>query len=331
MKELDPNSQEYKTKYITQYAQKVIANSFYGCLGFRHFRLYNKNVAESVTYIARMIIKEVARWFEEKGFKIIYGDTDSIFVSMEDRTIENMTKLKDEVNIHFKTYFKQFGVQDKNNIFELEFEKVYKTIFFKLKTDGKGAKKKYAGQLIWKDGKEIDKFDLVGFESRRSDSPQVGRDFIKKILEMICYEKPKTEIDDYVEQFRKDIKFKFTPEQIALPMGITKPLASYKNNPIHVRASNLANSKHNAQIQGGDKIKYLYVYGDDGVIAFKVDKYLWDGYEINYERMIARLVDMKVGPLYESLGWEYNYPSINNIKKRKGVRFADTLIQGELW
>ena len=141
--------QEYKSLHIKQYALKVLANSFYGCLGFRHFRLYKREVADAITYTARMIIKEVSRWFEEKGFEIIYGDTDSVFISMGKHTIEDMEKLKNEINEHFKTYFKQFGVKDENNIFELEFEKVYKTIFFKLKSSGEGTKKKYVGLKIW--------------------------------------------------------------------------------------------------------------------------------------------------------------------------------------
>lgn len=75
LKEVEYKSSEYRVLYMTQYALKVIANSFYGALGFRNFRLYKKEVAEAITYISRKIIKEVARWFEEKEFKIIYGDS----------------------------------------------------------------------------------------------------------------------------------------------------------------------------------------------------------------------------------------------------------------
>ncbi len=112
-------------------------------------------------------------------------------------------------------------------------------------------------------------------------------------------------------------------------MGITKPLLSYKNLPIHVRASKLANEKHDAQIQSGDKVKYIYVYGKDNVIAFKADKWLWAGYEIDYNKMIIRIVDMKIGPLYEGLGWEYEYVIMP--KKKKEPKFEDTLKQEELW
>ena len=41
--------------------------------------------------------------------------------------------MNEEINQYFKEYFKQYGVEEENNIFKLEFEKVYKTILFKVK------------------------------------------------------------------------------------------------------------------------------------------------------------------------------------------------------
>ncbi len=328
---LDKDSREYKSLWQTQYALKVIANSFYGVLGFRMFRLYNHEVASAVTYAARKIIKEVHKWFEDKGLKVVYGDTDSVFLEIGDKTIEEIEQLHKEINVYFRhNYFIQFGILPQDNIFKLEFEKIYKTILFKRKADGTGAKKRYAGRIVREDGKIVDNFSIVGFESRRSDSPQVGRDFLKKVLIMICDEKPKEEIDKFVVEFKEKIRTEFTAEQIGLPIGITKSLKQYKNQ-IHARAARLANEKHNAQIQSGDKIKYLYVKGENNVIAFKSEKWMWDGYEIDYDMMIRRIVDLKIGPLYEGLGWEYDYPEQPRKGKKKIIKFEDTLKQEELW
>ena len=328
MKGLDKESMEYKSMWQTQYALKVIANGFYDVLGFRMFRLYNNKVAGAVTYAARKIIKEVHKWFGEKGCKVVYGDTDSVFIEIGDKTIEEIKQLHNDINTYFSKYFLQFGISEDNNIFKIEFEKIYKTILFKRKMDGTGAKKKYAGRIIWEDDDKVDKFSVVGFESRRSDSPQVGRDLVKNVLKMICYEKPKQEIDKYVADFKQKVKTEFTPEQIGLPIGITKPLNQYANQ-IHARASRLANEKHNAQIQSGDKIKYIYVKGEDNVIAFKSDKWMWDGYEVDYDQMIRRIVDLKIGPLYDGLGWEYSYPELMKTKKKRGNE--GNSIQKQLW
>jgi len=312
MKQTKYGSREYKTADMTQYALKVIANSFYGILGYKNFRLYNRNVAYSITYISQIVIKEVIRWFEEREFNIIYGDTDSIFVEMKDATINQMNEFNNQINKYFKDYFLQYGVLPENNIFELEFEKVFSKVFFKRKADGKGTKKKYAGRLIFKDGKEVDELSITGFESKRSDNPQKARDFLKQVLKMIVYDNEKEDIDKYVTEFRELIKNKFTPEEIALPIGIQKELSSY-GNQIHAVAARNGNDNHNLQIKKGDKIKYIFIkHPTMKVIGFKADKYMPEGYEIDYDKVLRRLVDLKVGPIYTSLGWEYKYMS--NIK-----------------
>ncbi len=328
MEGFDKESREYKSLWMQQIALKVIANSFYGVMGCPHFRLFKIDVAQTITYTAQKVIKEVHHWFELAGFKIIYGDTDSVFIEMGDKTIEDMTQLNKDINIYFRKYFLQYNINE--NIFKLEFEKIYKAVLFKRKADGTGAKKRYAGRIMWEDGEYVNKFSIVGFESKRSDSPQIGRDFLKRILEMICDETSKNEIDEYIEEFKNKIRSEFTPEQIGLPIGITKPLHKYKNQ-IHARAARLANEKHNAQIHGGDKVKYLYVKGADNVIAFKSDGWMWEGYEIDYDMMIRRIIDLKIGPLYDSLGWNYIFWEGHKKKKEKEVKFEDTLKQGELW
>jgi DNA polymerase, archaea type len=326
---LDKNSREYKTKWMTQYTLKTITNSFYGVLGFSKFRLYKREVAASITYTARKIISEVHKWFNDKGYEVIYGDTDSCFINMGHKTSNDFKLLNNEINDYFKTYFLQFGVEEKNNIFKLEFEKIYKTIFFKQGKEG-GVKKRYAGRIMWDDGKEVDYFYRRGFESRRSDSPQVGRDFLDKLLKMICWEIEREEIEIYVKEFTNKIKEEYTPEQIAIPIGISKPLHKY-GNQIQAKAARLANKKHNAGIQGGDKIKYLYVKNSDRVIGFKSDGYMWDGYQIDYNMMIRRIVDLKVGPIFDSLGWKHNYITKISKKKKKIILLKDVLKQNELW
>ena len=322
------DSQECRTYKMSQLALKIIANAFYGVLGFRKFRLYRMEVAASITYIARRIIKEVHRWFEEQGYEVVYGDTDSCMVTMGDKNPEDIMQMNKDINEYFSTYFRQFGVEDKNNIFELEFETVFKTVFFKLKGDGKGAKKKYSGRVIWEEGKAVDKMQIKGFESRRSDYPQIGRDFFAEVLKMIAYERPEQEVQDYVENFRESLKTDFTAEQMGIPIGISKDLEAYAN-VIHARAARNANEKHNAGIKAGDKIKYVYIKHPLRVMAFKTDKYMPEGYEIDYHLMIRRLVDLKISPVFQSLGWPYAH-SIK-IQTKKKLKMDELYKQCELW
>lgn len=316
---------------LLQQAIKVIANAFYGVLGSKYFRLYRKEVAESITYTARFLIKKSAEWFEDNNYTVVYGDTDSVFIKFDKFDIDNMINVTKKCNDFLNDYITRFGINKDESIIELELEKIYKTIFFKRKADGTGAKKKYAGRLIWKDGKEMDEVHVMGFESRRSDSPQIGRDFLKRILEMVVYEYPKDDIDDYIEEFKNKIRNEFKVKEIALPKGISKKLSEYGNN-MHVRAARVANERHDADIRKGDKIKYVFIKNDtENVIAFKTDGEMWNGYTIDYDNMIRRIVDMKVGPIYRSLDWNYNYTIIEKSKMKKEVPLSKKLQQVGLW
>ena len=71
MEELNKETREYKSLWMQQYALKVIANSFYGVMGCPYFRLFKAEVAQTITYTAQKIIKEVHKWFKEKGLRVV--------------------------------------------------------------------------------------------------------------------------------------------------------------------------------------------------------------------------------------------------------------------
>lgn len=330
MEGLDGRTNEYRSLDQTQKAYKIIANSFYGVLGFRNFRLYNRESVSSITYIARKIIKETIKWFNDNGYPVIYGDTDSIFYQMTDQDVKKIEETTKKVNDFLTTYLEQY-IEKENNIFKLEFNEAFAVLFFKQKDSGQGAKKKYAGKLYWKNGIGTKEVSIVGFESKRSDYPKIGRDFMKQILHMILEKEEPTKIKKIVEDFKNKIRT-LKPEELGLPTSINKPLNQY-GNVIHVRASRLANEKHKEGIKVGDKIKWIYVKGPDNVIAFK--ERMPRGYEIDYDMMIKRIVDLKIEPIFRSLNWIYkdekdvptSFKSLNNtISASKSAKSAKSSI-----
>ncbi|MEM0147581.1 MAG: DNA polymerase domain-containing protein [Candidatus Micrarchaeaceae archaeon] len=58
-------------------ALKIVANSFYGYLGYARSRWYSRDCAASVTAWGRQYIKEAIENAEEAGFKVLYGDSIS--------------------------------------------------------------------------------------------------------------------------------------------------------------------------------------------------------------------------------------------------------------
>lgn len=305
MKKYAYGSIEYKAYDMLQYAVKVILNSVYGVIGYGNFRLFKREIAQSITWAGRAIITWSKDVVEKQEYKVIYSDTDSLFIqgkSAEMSTLVDEGKFLAKIlNDSFVDFVQQFGC-DKNNYLEMQFEKIFSTMFFS------GVKKRYCGKLVWKDGKEVKDLVVVGFEQKRSDTPRIGREFQKQIFDMVLNKKSRQEVEAYVEDFKNKIKKGFTADEIGIPTGISKHLSNYKYTPIHIRAVINANKHHNAHFAGGDKVKYVYVkkvpqgIPFDNVIAFK--NKLWDGYEIDEKEMIRRIVDLKVEPIYEALGWE---------------------------
>ena len=122
MKTLSHSTVEYSILDARQKAVKIITNAAYGYAGWVGARWYIKPVAEAASAWGRHTILSATRLAEDKGLTIIYGDTDSLFLTNDEK---KLLELKAEI---------------KENLgLEVEVGEVYKRIFF---TE---AKKRYAG------------------------------------------------------------------------------------------------------------------------------------------------------------------------------------------
>jgi DNA polymerase I len=75
MKKYTRDSREYRSLDAKQWAFKIIANSFYGMLGYPRARWYCKQCAESVTSFGRNYIYKTIEMAKNSGFEVIYGDS----------------------------------------------------------------------------------------------------------------------------------------------------------------------------------------------------------------------------------------------------------------
>ncbi|MFH0835516.1 MAG: DNA polymerase domain-containing protein, partial [Candidatus Micrarchaeota archaeon] len=152
-----------------QWALKIVANSFYGYLLYARSRWYSRECGESVTAWGRHFIQETMRKAEEAGFKVLYGDTDSIMLQYEDE--KKVMQFQKTINAELPEKM------------ELELEDVYPRGIFVAKKQGeKGAKKKYA--MINRDGK----IKIRGFELVRRDWSRVARRTQRDVLEILLRE-----------------------------------------------------------------------------------------------------------------------------------------------
>ncbi|BBL45634.1 archaeal DNA polymerase I [Nanobdella aerobiophila] len=293
MKGLDKDSEEYKILDSRQLSLKYIINSTYGYLGFPNSRWYCLECASSITALGRKYIMEVKDYIENKGYKVIYGDTDSIFVIVNNE--------KDGQDL----------LMDINNLLprplEMEFEDFYLSGIFVEKRSGEGgARKKYA--LLSKDGT----IKLRGFEVVRRDWSEIAGEVQENILKLALEDK-KDEIIVYLNDVINNIKnHKYPLKKFILREQLRKSLKEYEVSSPHVIAAKKYKDR-GYKVDRGFIVEYIIVKGGEK-ISDKVrlpDEVKDNNYDPEY--YINKQVIASVEPILKSL----NIPidSIGKIQK----------------
>src|SRR5690606_5639686 len=116
---------------IAAHAIKILMNSFYGVLGTSACRFYNPALANSITGMGREMLLWSKRWFESRGFTVLYGDTDSLFVHSgrddPEQARAEGRELARELSADIAEY-----IQDRWRVtskLELKYEKLYLRLF----------------------------------------------------------------------------------------------------------------------------------------------------------------------------------------------------------
>jgi len=165
-------------------AIKILMNSFYGVLGTPACRFYNPALANSITGTGREMLLWSKSWFEAQGYRVLYGDTDSLFVlsGIEDpqQASERGKALAAQLNRELAAYIEQrWRVPSR---LELKFEKLYVKLFLpQARHSLRGASKRYAGLLYGSD-----EVQFVGMEVVRRDwtalAKQVQRELYLRLF-----------------------------------------------------------------------------------------------------------------------------------------------------
>ncbi|MCR9772330.1 DNA polymerase II [Vibrio harveyi] len=242
-------------------AIKIIMNSFYGVLGSSGCRFFDTRLASSITMRGHEIMKQTKVLIEAKGYQVIYGDTDSTFVSLNGPYSQADA---DKIGIELVEYINQWWgdhLRDEynlNSILELEYETHYRKFLMPtIRGAETGSKKRYAG-LIGEGDKE--RIIFKGLESARTDWTPLAQRFQNTLYQMIFHgEDP----SDYVREMVEKTNSGEFDDQLVYQKRLRRKLHEYqKNIPPQVRAARLAddiNAKlgRPLQYQNRGRIEYL--------------------------------------------------------------------------
>ena len=242
-------------------AVKVVSNAVYGYTGWPGARWYCMEVAESTTAWGRSLISRATEMAAHLGLDIIYGDTDSLFVSYDKRKTSNLLHSID----------RELG-------FQARVEKVYSAVVF---TE---AKKRYAGLTVHGE------IDIVGLEVVRSDWSGVARRAQRAILSDLLTGKGRDAARSTLDGIVSSVRSGNVPlSEFVLWKTISRPLSEYTVRAPHVEAARALEAK-GWSVRPGDKIGYVMVTTPDRAKSQVIPYQLAQNQSVDYEYYIREQV-----------------------------------------
>jgi DNA polymerase-2 len=235
--ELFPRREAAKKKgdSVASHAIKILMNSFYGVLGTPACRFHSADLANAITGFGREMLLWSKGKIEGYGHRVIYGDTDSLFVlSGEDdvakarNTGERLVKrLNTDLAAHIE---KTWRVDSR---LELEFETLYLRLLLHAVRHGTaGARKRYAG-LVEENGKR--RVVFTGMEVVRRDWTDLAKQVQREIYERLFSDRP---VEDYLRSVVDDLRAGRLDARLVYRKALRKGLEEYTaTTPPHVAAA----------------------------------------------------------------------------------------------
>jgi len=224
-------------------AIKIIMNSFYGVLGTPGCRIHDSRLTSSITKRSHEIILQTVKLIEGEGYEVIYGDTDSVFVSLHQSADNEAAqsigrRLVDSVNQYWTDHLRQ--EYDIQSYLEMEFETHFNQFFMPtVRGSEQGSKKRYAGLID--DGQGNRTIHYKGLETVRTDWTELARIFQQNLYQLVFDGK---EYETYVRQTVKDLRAGKLDSELVYRKRLRKKLSEYvKNIPPHAQAAIKAESQ----------------------------------------------------------------------------------------
>jgi DNA polymerase-2 len=220
---------------VASQAIKILMNSFYGVLGTPACRFHDPDLANAITGFGRELLLWCKSRIESRGWRVLYGDTDSLFVLSGATDIEAARamgrRLVTELNADLAHHVAgRWRVESR---LELEFETLYSKLMLPPVRHGKtGARKRYAGVVERGDGREV---VFTGLEVVRRDWTDLARRVQRELYERLFDERP---VQDYLSEIVAELRGGRLDDLLVYRKALRKSLGSYTaTTPPHVSAA----------------------------------------------------------------------------------------------
>lgn len=233
-----------------QEALKRIGNAFYGYTGFLLARLYVLDIANAITSCGRYYIQETKKTIESQtGYKVIYGDTDSVMIETNTTDIDEAVKIGEQLANLLNEKFE--------GKLKTKVENVFKTLLIL-------TKKRYAGWSFEKiDSKYEEHILMRGIETVRRDWCNLVSETQETILKILLKEQDPKKAFVYFKDVVQKLQSNQIPlEKLVIIKGISKRTEQYKGIQPHIELVKKMKRRGEKVIPSiGDRVGFVIVKG----------------------------------------------------------------------
>ncbi|AET38111.1 DNA-directed DNA polymerase Ecym_2378 [Eremothecium cymbalariae DBVPG len=239
-----------------QLALKFLANVIYGYTSASYSgRMPCSDIADSIVQTGRETLRKAIEMIESEyawGAKVVYGDTDSLFVYLPGKSLEQAFEIGNSIA-------RAVTAANPSPV-KLQFEKVYHPCILV-------SKKRYVGYSYQDLSQKVPKFDAKGIETIRRDGCPAQQKIVQKSLEILFLEKDLSKVKSYVmDQFRKITLGNVSIQDFCFAREVR--IGTYKNEYVLPPAARVAEDNMLKDIMAKpeyrERVSYVVVKGKQG-------------------------------------------------------------------
>ena len=254
--ELMPQREAAKRRgdQVAAQAIKILMNSFYGVLGTPACRFFDPRLANAITSFGRELLVWCQREIEKGGARVLYGDTDSLFVETGEaepaagRAFGEAlaARLNRDLADHVSDRWREVSRLD------LVVDRLYLRLCLPAMRHGTaGARKRYAGLV---DGPGGARVVFTGMEAVRGDWTDLARDVQRELYARLFADQPALE---YLREVVADLRGGRLDDRLVYRKSLRKAPETYTaTTPPHVAAAR--------KMTGKTRGRVAYVMTTDG-------------------------------------------------------------------
>lgn len=246
------------------FVYKILMNSFYGVLGSDNCKYARTELAGAITSFGKTCLHFARDFFVDRGYRVLYGDTDSVFVEMKSKALPAaISEMAEALNAALAGFIRERYQCE--SFIGIRFEKLYLRFFIpRLRSHAsavhervtggglepgddpeaeRGRAKGYAGLRDCGDG--VTEIEIKGMEAARSDYTPLARRFQTELLGLLFRARDTVLAEAYIrDQTARLFKGEFDEELIYRKKIRRDPDSYIASTPPHIKVARALGWKH---------------------------------------------------------------------------------------